>query len=111
MRVPFSAGGAPVISKEMFEPQASGAKVVNNKRFKNLPLSQIVPRLADQGLNMAGVSSLYRLLRKASQLALRSPERVAQKRSRLRALVATGPNQVYYWDISYLPTEVRGIYF
>ena len=33
------------------------------------------------------------------------------KRSKPRALVATGPDQVYCWDISYLPTEVRGIYF
>ena len=38
-------------------------------------------------------------------------ERMAQKRSPPRALVATGPNQIYCWDISYLPTEVRGIYF
>ncbi len=25
--------------------------------------------------------------------------------------MATGPDQIYCWDISYLPTEVRGIYF
>ena len=36
---------------------------------------------------------------------------MAQKRSKPRALVATGPDQVYCWDISYLPTEVRGMYF
>ena len=36
---------------------------------------------------------------------------MAQKRSKPRALVATGPDQIYCWDISYLPTEVRGIYF
>jgi transposase len=36
---------------------------------------------------------------------------VAQKRSKPFALVATGPNPIYCWDISYLPTEVRGIYF
>jgi putative transposase len=38
-------------------------------------------------------------------------ERVAQKRSKPRALVATGPDQIYCWDISYLPTKVRGMYF
>ena len=36
---------------------------------------------------------------------------MANKRSRPRALVATGPDQIYCWDISYLPTEVRCIYF
>lgn len=27
-----------------------------------------------------------------------------------RALVATGPNQVYTWDITYLPTQVKGVF-
>ena len=86
-------------------------EVVNSDEFKNLPPSQIVPRLADQGLYVASESTLYRLLREAGQLRHRRLERVAQKRSRPRALVATGPDQIYCWDISYLPTEVRGIYF
>ena len=36
---------------------------------------------------------------------------MVQKRSKPRARVAIGPNQIYGWGISYLPTEVRGIYF
>lgn len=86
-------------------------EVVNSDQFKDLPPSQIVPRLADQGLYVASESTLYRLLREAGQLTHRRLERVAQKRSKPRALVATGPDQIYCWDISYLPTEVRGIYF
>ena len=92
------------------ERQAALA-LVNSDQFKDLPPSQIVPRLADQGRYVASESSLYRLLREVGQLAHRRVERVAQKRSRPRALVATGPDQIYCWDISYLPTEVRGIYF
>ena len=84
---------------------------VNSDQFKDLPPSQIVPRLADQGLYVASESTLYRLLREVGQLAHRRLEQVAQKRSKPRALVATRPDQVYCWDISYLPTEVRGIYF
>lgn len=86
-------------------------EVVNSDQFKDLPPSQIVPRLADQGLYVASESTLYRLLREAGQLRHRRLERVAQKRSKPRALMATGPDQIYCWDISYLPTEVRGIYF
>ncbi|CDS55333.1 Mobile element protein [Polaromonas sp. CG9_12] len=92
------------------ERQAALA-VVNSDEFKDLPPSQIVPRLADQGLYVGSESTLYRLLREAGQLTHRRLERVAQKRSKPRALVATGPDQIYCWDISYLPTEVRGIYF
>ena len=92
------------------ERQAALA-LMNSDQFKDLPPSQIVPRLADQGLYVASESTLYRLLREVGQLAHRRLERVAQKRSKPRALVATGPDQVYCWDISYLPTEVRGVYF
>ena len=85
--------------------------VLNSAEFKDLPPSQIVPRLADQGLYVASESTLYRLLRQAGQLAHRRLERVPQKRSKPRALVATRPDQIYCWDITYLPTQVRGLYF
>ena len=92
------------------ERQAALA-LVNSEAFKDLPPSQIVPRLADQGRFVASESTLYRLLRGAGQLTHRRAERAPQQRSRPRALVASRPDQIYCWDISYLPTEVRGSYF
>ena len=86
-------------------------EMLNSEEFKDLPPSQIVPRLADQGKYVASESTLYRLLRQAGQLVHRRLERVPQKRSKPRALVATQPDQIYCWDITYLPTEVRGIHF
>jgi putative transposase len=92
------------------ERQAALA-LLNGDEFKDLPPSQIVPRLADQGRFVASESTLYRLLRGAGQLTHRRAERAPQHRSRPRALAATRPDQIYCWDISYLPTEVRGVYF
>ena len=43
------------------ERQAAMA-LLNGEEFKNLPPSQIVPRLADQGRYIASESTLYRLL-------------------------------------------------
>jgi len=91
--------------------RAVAMEVLNCEEFKDLPPSQIVPRLADLGRYVASESTLYRLLREAGQLTHRRLERVPQKRSKPRALVATEPDQIYCWDITYLPTEVRGIYF
>jgi putative transposase len=85
--------------------------LLNSEEFKDLPPSQIVPRLADQGRYVASESTLYRLMREAGQLTHRRLERLPKKRSKPRALVATQPDQIYCWDITYLPTEVRGIYF
>ena len=85
--------------------------VLNSEEFKDLPPSQIVPCLADLGRYVASESTLYRLLRQAGQLGHRRVERAPQKRSKPRALVATRPDQIYCWDITYLPTQVRGQFF
>ena len=85
--------------------------VANSPEFGHLPPSQIVPRLADQQRYIASESTFYRILRDANQLTHRRTERVAQKRCKPRALFAIEPNQLFTWDISYLPTTVQGLYF
>jgi IS30 family transposase len=60
--------------------------MLNSDEFKDhLPPNQIVPRLADQGRYVASESTLYRLLRRAGQMAHRRAERAPHKRSRPRA--------------------------
>ena len=85
--------------------------VANSAEFGHLPPSQIVPRLADQQRYIASESTFYRVLRAENQLAHRRPERVARKRTKPRAACATQPNQLFTWDITYLPTTVHGLYF
>ncbi len=85
--------------------------VANSAEFGHLPPSQIVPRLADQGRYLASESTFYRLLHEADQLKHRRSERPAQTRTKPRAVCATAPNQLYSWDITYLPTCIKGQYF
>lgn len=85
--------------------------VVNSNEFGHLPPSQIVPRLADRGEYIASESTIYRALREANQLGHRGAERPAQRRHKPRALSATAPNQLFSWDITYLPAPVLGSYF
>ena len=85
--------------------------VANSAEFAHLPPSQIVPRLADQQRYIASESTFYRVLREANQLAHRRSERPARTHSKPRALCADAPNQLYSWDITYLPTTIRGQYF
>jgi len=84
---------------------------VNSAEFAHLPPTQIVPILADQGRYVASESTIYRVLRREKQLRHRRLERQPRKRALPRALVATGPNQVASWDITYLPSTVRGQYW
>ena len=83
----------------------------NSDEFGHLPPSQIVPRLADLGIYLASESTFYRILREENQLAHRRSERPAQTRTKPRAICATAPNQLYSWDITYLPSLIRGQFF
>jgi transposase InsO family protein len=85
--------------------------VVNSTEFGHLPPSQIVPRLADRGQYIASESTIYRVLKAENQLKHRGAERPAQKRHKPRALCATAAAQLFSWDITYLPTLIKGIYF
>lgn len=85
-------------------------EVVNAPTFRDLSPKQIVPRLADRGEYLASESTVYRLLREAGQLAHRQRARPAT-RCRPRERVASGPNQVWSWDISYLKAPVRGHFY
>jgi len=69
-----------------------------------------VPSLADQGIYLASESSFYRVLREAGQLKNRgkaNPRTVEKP----KPYVATGPNQVWTWDITYLPTAIKGSFY
>jgi transposase InsO family protein len=85
--------------------------VANSEEFGSLPPSQIVPILADRGEYIASEATFYRILRAENQLRHRVAERPAQRRHKPRALCATAPNELFSWDITYLPTLVKGIYF
>ena len=85
--------------------------VANSAEFAALPPSQIVPRLADQGLYLGSESTIYRILKAAQQLKHRRSERPSQPRTKPKALSATAPNQLYSWDITYLPTAIKGQFY
>ncbi len=84
--------------------------IANSPRYRELSPKQIVPRLADEGRYVASESTFYRILREMNQLAHRERCRPATHR-RPREKVATGPSQVWSWDITYLRSTVTGRFF
>lgn len=85
-------------------------EISNEAGHRDLSPKQIVPLLADQGLYVASESSFYRVLRANEQLHHRERSRPALH-SKPRELVATKPNQVWSWDITYLLSPVKGNFF
>ena len=82
----------------------------NEPEFAALPPGQIVPVLADRGLYICSERSFYRVLHAYGQAHRRGRARPPQEPRPVPRLRATGANQVWSWDITYLPTTVRGIW-
>jgi transposase InsO family protein len=85
-------------------------EIANEPQFASVPPSQIVPILADRGRFIASESSFYRVLREADQLARRGKAKPPTRR-RPTPLQAGAANQLWSWDITYLATTVKGLFF
>lgn len=81
--------------------------VMNAPEYSSMSPCVLVPMLATLGMYLASESTLYRIARKRKLLTSRGRAR-APKNRRPRQFVASGPKQVWAWDITYLPTTVRG---
>ena len=85
-------------------------RVVNLPEYRNLSPKQIVPKLAEQDIYIGSESTIYRLLREVDQLAHRGAAKPCTH-TKPREHKADGPCRVWTWDITYLPTTVRGLWF
>ena len=85
--------------------------VANRPEYAALPPTRIVPMLADNGVYIASESSFYRVLRDAGQLKHRGRSRAPVKQRPPTTHVARGPNEVWAWDVTFLPTQVLGQWF
>lgn len=84
--------------------------VVNSDRFVDLPPIQIYAQLLDEGLYLGSISTIYRVL--AANAQVKERRRLARHPARaIPELMATGPGQVYSWDITKLAGPVKGTYF
>jgi len=83
---------------------------LNSERFADQPPAQVHAALLDEGTYLCSARTMYRIL-DASEL-------VRERRNQLRhpqyakpELLATGPNQVWSWDITKLKGPVTWSYF
>jgi len=83
----------------------------HQKENASLPPSQIVPKLADQGHYIASESSFYRILHEVKEQNHRGRSQKPRKSTPPKGFCATGPNQIWTWDITWLPTCIRGMFF
>ena len=100
---------APLHKLSEAERQALLA-VANSPEFRDKSPRQIVPTLADRGQYIASESTFYRVLREEGQMQHRERAR-PRTSTRPKEHVAKAPNQVWCWDITYLRSSVRGVFY
>jgi putative transposase len=84
--------------------------IATSVQYRDTPPSKIVPALADEGLYVASESSFYRILQAESLLRHRSAQR-PPTHHRPEAYEAVAPNRVWSWDITYIRSSIRGMFF
>lgn len=86
-------------------------EICTQNEYKDMNPNEIVPVLAEKCEYYGSESSFYRVLKEKKLLKHRSDCKPAKPRKKPEELKATGPNQVYSWDITYLKTNIRGIFY
>lgn len=85
--------------------------VCHHTTYAHLPPSQIVPRLADDGVYLASESTFYRVLKAHDQNHRRGRAQAPRPHAPPTSYTATAANEVWSWDITYLPSPVRGQFY
>jgi transposase InsO family protein len=84
--------------------------VVNSQRFVDKSPPQIYATLLAEGTYLCSISTMYRTLERNRQVKERRRQATHPPR-KVPELQATGPRQVYSWDITKLAGPVKGQYF
>ena len=84
--------------------------VARSEEYRDLSPCQIVPKLADVGEYVASESSFYRILREEKEQNHRGRSKPRTHAAPLPK-VANGPCELWSWDITYLYSPVRGMFF
>ncbi|MCG9766548.1 IS3 family transposase, partial [Vibrio alginolyticus] len=83
----------------------------NTPEYADLPPNIIVPMLADEGIYIASESTFYRVLKANNQLGRRTRDKAGASPSRPTKGSKSLQTKSGSWDISYLPSKIRGKHY
>lgn len=79
--------------------------------YRDLTPYEIVAILAEKSEYIASERTFYRILKAMGLIHHRGDGKAPVMRAEPQELVATGPDQVWSWDITWLKTDVRGLFY
>ncbi|MGH2507508.1 MAG: IS3 family transposase [Ktedonobacteraceae bacterium] len=105
-------GAAKTTARKMSDSETQLIyKTVNEERFADMTPEQVISILAQESTYLASASTVYRVLRARNAVIRRTDSKTPTCHPKPAERVATGPNQVWSWDITWMSTDVKGLYF
>jgi putative transposase len=84
--------------------------VLNDERFADLAPAEVYATLLDEGTYVCSIRTMYRVLQQQAEVRERRRQ-LRHPRYAAPELLATGPNQLWSWDITKLKGPVTWTYF
>jgi putative transposase len=84
--------------------------LLHDERFADLPPAEVYATLLDEGKYVCSIRTMYRLLHAQGEVQERRRQ-LRHPRPAAPELLATGPNQLWSWDITKLKGPVKWTYF
>jgi len=83
--------------------------VMHSSEFVDQPPMEVFAKLLSRGIYLASIRTIYRILAALGETQERRNQRLPQAHVK-PSLTATGPNQVWTWDITKLATVQKGVF-
>lgn len=90
--------------------RANVLAVLHEKRFADLAPAEVFYTLVEEGTYVGSLRTMYRVLKDNKEVRERR-DQLRRPNYKKPELVATGPNQVWSWDITKLKSVEKWVYF
>jgi putative transposase len=92
------------------EERAQVLALLTDERFADLPPAEVYATLLDEGKYVCSMRTMYRILHEQAEVKERRRQ-LQHPRYAAPELLATGPNQLWSWDITKLKGPAKWTYF
>lgn len=92
------------------DERAAVLSVLHEERFVDLAPAEVYAQLLDEGKHLCSIRTMYRVLAENAEIRERRRQRMRPPYKKPE-LLATGPNQVWSWDITKLLGPQKWTYF
>ncbi len=110
-RADCSRGPSPAAPRTLAPvEQQRVLEILNSERSRDKAPAEVYATLLDEGIYLCSIRTMYRIL-EAGRRGPRTPRSTPPSNYQKPQLLATGPNQVWSWDITKLLGPVKWTYF